>query len=33
MLISFILPNESDVQYQYFLEGFSENWSVFKKIN
>jgi hypothetical protein len=29
--ISFILPNESDVQYQYFLEGFSENWSVFSK--
>ena len=31
--ISFILPNESDVQYQYFLEGFSENWSVFSKKN
>lgn len=26
---SFVLPNESDVQYQYYLEGFSERWSSF----
>lgn len=30
---SFILPNESEVQYQYYLEGFSEEWSSFSSKN